>query len=124
MCEEGILLEVVFNRSRAPSATSAECPLAAISRAETPATKGVAIDVPERMAKLPRVVGKVETIPPPGAATAGLKWKSFEGASTIVRCQHIVSNFAPTVVLCQELPLSRPKFDPFVPNQSVKVGNR
>jgi len=79
VCEEGILLDVVSNRSRAPFAMSTETPLALRSRAETPATKGVAMDVPERTAKPPRSRGIVETMLPPGAATAGLKWKLFDG---------------------------------------------
>jgi len=79
VCEEGILFDVVSNKSRAPFATSADIPLAVKSRAETPATKGVAMDVPERRAKPPRSRGKVEIIPPPGAAIAGLKRKSFDG---------------------------------------------
>ena len=41
--------------------------------------KGVAIDVPDKTPKLPRGTGRVERILPPGAATAGLKNKSFVG---------------------------------------------
>ena len=41
--------------------------------------KGVAIEVPDRTAKLPRGTGKVDRMLPPGAATAGLKNISFVG---------------------------------------------
>jgi hypothetical protein len=48
-------------------------------RAAHPATKGVAMDVPERTAKEPRFVGMVDKIFPPGAPMAGLKKKSLVG---------------------------------------------
>ena len=70
---------MVSNKLRADLATAGEFPLTERSRAETPATKGVAIEVPDMTANPPRARGMVETMPPPGADTAGLKWKSFEG---------------------------------------------
>lgn len=70
---------VVSKRVRALEVTADDLPLTDSNSAELPATKGVAIDVPERTAKDPRGTGKVERILPPGAATAGLKKKSFEG---------------------------------------------
>ena len=70
---------VVSNRVRAPEVTELDLPLTASNSAELPAMKGVAIDVPERTAKDPRGTGKVERMLPPGAATAGLKKKSFVG---------------------------------------------
>ena len=49
------------------------------SKALTPATNGVAMDVPDSTPKLPRGIGSVERMLPPGAATAGLKNMSFVG---------------------------------------------
>ena len=70
---------VVSKRVRAAEVTSVDLPLTERRSAELPATKGVAIDVPERTANEPRGTGKVERILPPGAATAGLKKKSLDG---------------------------------------------
>lgn len=76
---DGTLLAVVSNKVRADLATAGELPLTERRRPETPATKGVAIEVPDRTAKPPRARGIVEMMFPPGAATAGLKWKSLDG---------------------------------------------
>jgi hypothetical protein len=48
-------------------------------KAELPATKGVAIDVPDSTAQPPRGSGNVERMKPPGAATEGLEFNSLVG---------------------------------------------
>lgn len=74
---------VVSNSVRAVVPTCGLLPFTPKSSADTPAMKGVAIEVPERMAKLPSGTGKVERMLPPGAATAGLKKRSFVGPKEV-----------------------------------------
>jgi hypothetical protein len=64
---------VVSNSVLALLPTEANLPLTEKRRAALPATKGVAMDVPDSRPKEPCVVGNVERMFPPGAATAGLK---------------------------------------------------
>jgi len=53
--------------------TEADLPLTEKRRAALPATKGVPMDLPDSTPKEPCVVGNVEKMFPPRAATAGLK---------------------------------------------------
>ena len=75
---EGTPLAVVSKSVRADFPTEEPFPFDWNSSAELPATNGAAIDVPDRIANEPREMGMVDTILPPGAATAGLKKKSLE----------------------------------------------
>lgn len=70
---------VVSNSVLAVVPTAGLLPFTPNRRAETPAMNGVAMDVPDRTAKLPSGTGNVEMMLPPGAATAGLKKRSFVG---------------------------------------------
>ena len=76
---EGTRCAVVSKSVRAMRPTSGDVPRVSKSSADTPAMNGVAIDVPERTANVPRGTGNVDRMFPPGAATAGLKKKSFVG---------------------------------------------
>lgn len=74
---------VVSNKVRAPFPTAAELPFTENKSALLAARKGVAIDVPDRIAKEPRGTGNVERMLPPGAAMAGLKNMSFVGPKEV-----------------------------------------
>ena len=71
------------NRERATRPVCADVPWTSNSSADTPAMNGVAIDVPESTANVPSGTGNVERMLPPGAATAGLKKKSFVGPKLV-----------------------------------------
>jgi hypothetical protein len=76
---DGTFCAVDSKRLRALCATCVVLPLEERSSALAPATKDVAIDVPDAMAKEPRPTGKVEITLPPGADRAGLRNSSKDG---------------------------------------------
>ena len=80
---DGTRCAVVSSRVRALKPTSGEVPFTLSNSADTPAMNGVAIEVPESTANVPRGTGNVERMFPPGAATAGLKKKSFVGPKLV-----------------------------------------
>jgi hypothetical protein len=76
---DGTFCAVDSKRLRALCATCVVLPLEERSSAAEPATKDVAIDVPDAMEKEPRLTGKVVIMLPPGADTAGLRNSSNDG---------------------------------------------
>lgn len=75
----GTIFAVVSSNAVDVRPTTGVTPFFWKSKALTPAMNGVAMDVPDSTPKLPRGMGRVERMLPPGAATAGLKNISFVG---------------------------------------------
>lgn len=76
---EGTFCAVDSKRLRMPVAVCFVFPLEERTSAAEPATKEVAIDVPDAITKAPRLTGTIVIMWPPGADTAGLKYCSIDG---------------------------------------------